>query len=476
MSLRTRLLAGLLGVSAVLLVVLSLVSVIVLRGHLRTRLEGQVVAATVTAARRVVEGDPLAQALTGSTYAVASYSMSSGQTRLVSGDAAEAAAVPGLAQALGKDRLLSYAAQGRTFDLDPSGRHDLIAAAALSPSGMRLVVVAVPLDAVDDPVRHLLISELATGSLLILLLAAGGRLLIAGGLAPLGKMARTAHLVAEGGDLSARMPEGPSEVGRLGAAVNLMLDRIADAFRDRKASEDRVRRFAADASHELRTPLSTISGYAELYRAGAIPAEDLPKIMGRIEAEANRMGRLVGEMLELARLDRGAALALTETDLAEMAREVAADSAALDPAYPVTVDAPPSLVAVADEARIRQVLVNLLGNVRAHTPEGTRATVRLLRAPGGVRIEVRDTGPGMSPDQVERAFDRFQRGEEDLSGGAGLGLSIVKAIVEAHGGRCRIVSSPGGGTSVQITLPTGQKTRARKAAPQKAAMHKATGG
>ncbi|MEV4298555.1 sensor histidine kinase [Microbispora rosea] len=457
MSLRTRLLAGLLGVSAVLLVVFSLVSVLVLRGHLRTRLEGQVVAATVTAARRVVVGDPLEQALTGSTYALAAYDLTEDRAHLVSGDAVDAAAVPGLAEALGKERLLAYAAQGRTFDLDPSRDHDMIAAVAMSPSGLRLVVVAVPLDAVDDPVRHLLISELATGGVLILLLAAGGRLLIAGGLAPLGKMAGTAHLVAERVDLSARMLEGPSEVGRLGAAINLMLDRIADAFRDREASEDRVRRFAADASHELRTPLSTISGYAELYRAGAIPPEDLPKVMGRIEAEANRMGRLVGEMLELARLDRGAALALDETDLAEMAREVAADSAALDPAYPVTVEAPPSLVATVDEARVRQVLVNLLGNVRAHTPEGTRATLRLLRAPESVTIEVRDTGPGMSPEQAERAFDRFQRGEVHLSGGAGLGLSIVKAIVEAHGGRCRIVSSPGEGTAVHIALPAMQK-------------------
>lgn len=410
MSLRTRLLAGLLGVSAVLLVVLSLAGVLVLRGHLRTRLEGQVQAATVTAARRVVEDDPLAQALTGSTYAVAAYDMATGTAHLVSGDADNAAVVPGLTEALGRNRLLAYAAQGDTFDLDPGGENEMIAAAALSRSGLRLMVVAVPLDAVDDPVRHLLVSELATGGVLILLLAAGGRLLIAGGLAPLGKMARTAHLVAEGGDLSARMPEGPSEVGRLGAAINLMLDRIADAFRDRQASEDRVRRFAADASHELRTPLSTISGYAELYRAGAIPSDDLPKIMGRIEAEANRMGRLVGEMLELARLDRGAALALAETDLAQLAREVAADSAALDPAYPVTVDAPSSLVAVVDEARIRQVLVNLLGNVRAHTPEETKATVRILRAPGAVTIQVSDTGPGMSPEQAERAFDRFQRG------------------------------------------------------------------
>ncbi|MEW9528904.1 ATP-binding protein [Microbispora sp. NPDC049125] len=457
MSLRTRLLAGLLAVSAALLVVLSIVSVIVLRGHLLTRLEGQVTAATTTAAKRYIGEEPLSQALTGSTYAVAAYNLTTLRARLVSGDAAEAEAVPPLVEALGKDRLLAYAAKTHTFELDPTGGYDMVAASAVTRSGQRVLVVAVPLDAVEDPVRHLVLSELVTGGALILVLAAGGRMLIASGLAPLEKMATTAHGVAEGGDMSARMPEGTSEIGRLGAAVNLMLDRIAQAFRDRRASEDRVRRFAADASHELRTPLSTISGYAELYRAGAIPAEDMPKVMGRIEAEANRMGRLVTEMLELARLDRGAALERTETDLAEMAREVAADSVALDPGHPVTVNAPPSLVTAVDEARIRQVLVNLLGNVRAHTPEGTPATIRLAESADVVTIEVADAGPGMTRERVARAFDRFERGEEQLSGGAGLGLSIVKAIAEAHGGRCRIESSPGEGTAVRVELPAMQE-------------------
>ncbi|MFC7645350.1 sensor histidine kinase [Streptosporangium lutulentum] len=263
--------------------------------------------------------------------------------------------------------------------------------------------------------------------------------------------------MAGNGDLSVRMPEGPSEIGRLGAAVNLLLDRIAEAFRDRWASEDRVRRFAADASHELRTPLSTIRGYAELYRTGALRTEDLPRIMGRIENEATRMGDLVSQMLELARLDRNAALEPSETDLAEIVRDVSADHTAIDPGSQVVVDAPDSLSAVVDEARIRQILVNLLANVRAHTPEGTTATVRLARTPGGVLIEVSDDGQGMSGDQVARAFDRFQRGEERLPDGAGLGLSIVKAITDAHGGRCWITSAPGEGTSVHVELPAHQR-------------------
>jgi two-component system OmpR family sensor kinase len=433
------------------------VSVIVLRGHLLHRLEGQLLAATATAAKQVTAEQPVSQALTGSTYAVAVFNLRTLRSRLISGDAPEAGVVPTLVLAIGKDGLTQRAAEGRTFRLDPWGKYDLIAAVARAKHGNRLVIVAVPLDAVDDPVRRLVIGELITGGALILLLAMVGSLLISRGLAPLRKMARTAHRVAVGGDLSARMPEGPSEIGRLGIAINLMLDLIGEAFRDRWASEDRVRRFAADASHELRTPLSTIAGYAELYRAGAIPADELPTVMSKIEDEAMRMSRLVGELLELARLDRAATLALAETELAALAREIAADCGAVHPAFPVIVVTPPppdaSVWAVVDGARIRQVLVNLLANVRAHTPKGTPATVRLERVDDLVTIEVEDAGPGMSAEQVSRAFDRFHQGRERPSEGAGLGLSIVKAIVDAHGGQCRITSSPGHGTVFHIELP-----------------------
>ncbi|WP_214108573.1 sensor histidine kinase [Acrocarpospora catenulata] len=448
-SLHTRLLAGLLVISSLLLVVLSLVSAAVLRVHLSDRLEGQLLAATATASRRVEATDTLTQALTGSTFAVVALNLNTQRTRLVSGDAPQAESVPGLVEGIGLERLTAHASAGRVFELGK----DMIAAAARTRIGNRLVIVAVPLDGVEDPVRRLLLAELVTGGLLIALLALLGRLLIVSGLAPLGRMARMALGIARGGDLSARMPEGPSEVGRLGAAINLMLDRISVSFQDRWASEDRVRRFAADASHELRTPLSAVRGYAELYRAGAIPADELPKVMGRIEDEATRMGKLVTEMLELARLDRSAALTLSETDLTAVAREAAADATATDPESPILVDAPSSLVAVVDEARIRQIVVNLLANVRAHTPPGTPAFVHLSRTGDRVLLEIADKGPGMSPEQAARAFDRFHRGEERLSDGAGLGLSIVKAITDAHGGRCWITSTPGEGTTVHIEFP-----------------------
>ena len=211
-------------------------------------------------------------------------------------------------------------------------------------------------------------------------------------------MARTADLVTSSGDLTARMPDSNDdhETGRLAGAINTMLDRIQQAFGARLQSEQKVRQFAADASHELRTPLTTIRGYAELYRQGALGPGELPSAMRRIEQEADRMSMLVAELLELARLDRESSLDLTETDLAALARDAVADARAVEPDRPVTADVPPSLVVTADEPRIRQVLANLLGNVRAHTPPGTAATVRLYPAGDGAVLEVADDGPGMS--------------------------------------------------------------------------------
>jgi signal transduction histidine kinase len=267
-------------------------------------------------------------------------------------------------------------------------------------------------------------------------------------------------------------------VGRLGSAINTMLDRIQQAFGARLRSEQKVRQFAADASHELRTPLTTIRGYAELYRQGALGPDQLPNAMRRIEQEAQRMSTLVAELLELARLDRTSSLDLTETDLAGVVRDAVADAVAVEPERPVRAEAPPRLVAVVDEPRIRQVLANLLGNVRAHTPVTTAVAVRLGELTGGVLLEVADAGPGMPAEDAAQAFDRFHRAAERANGsagapqsgaggagrpgergegnggGSGLGLSIVQAIARAHGGQATLESWPGRGTRVRIWLPT----------------------
>ena len=355
-----------------------------------------------------------------------------------------------------------------------------------------VLVVAQPVDVVAGQVSGIVVAELITGGALILLLALSGRWLIGRGLAPLSEMAGTAQRITTQGDLTARMPDpdGSTEVGRLGAAINTMLDRIQQAFGARLRSEAKVRQFAADASHELRTPLTTIRGYAELYRQGALDDGQLPDAMRRIEQEALRMGTLVAELLELARLDRTTSLDITETDLALLVRDAAADARAVEPARPVRAEAPESLVASVDEARIRQVLANLLGNVREHTPVTTPTAVRLAQVRGGVVLEVADSGPGMAADDAARAFDRFHRGTErhnggpaagpavgygtdngagsasaasahsangnrpaGESGGSGLGLAIVAAIAQAHGGQATLESAPGHGTRVRVWLP-----------------------
>jgi two-component system OmpR family sensor kinase len=355
-----------------------------------------------------------------------------------------------------------------------------------------VLVVARPVAVVTGQVGGIVVAELITGGALILLLALGGRWLIGRGLAPLSEMAGTAQRITTQGDLTTRMPnaDGSTEVGRLGAAINTMLDRIQQAFGARLSSEAKVRQFAADASHELRTPLTTIRGYAELYRQGALDDDQLPDAMRRIEQEARRMGTLVAELLELARLDRTSSLDITETDLAVLVRDAAADARAVEPARPVRAEAPESLVAAVDEARIRQVLANLLGNVREHTPVTTPTAVRLAQVRGGVVLEVADSGQGMAAEDAARAFDRFHRGADrqgseatgpavgygathdtagagtassqsangsrppDESGGSGLGLAIVAAIAQAHGGQATLESAPGHGTRVRVWLPT----------------------
>jgi signal transduction histidine kinase len=415
-------------------------------------------------------------------------------------------------------------------------------------SPVAILFVGEPISSGTAQVRGFIIAELITGAALITLLAVAGEWLIGRGLIPLDEMTRTAKEITSRGDLTARMPDADeqTEVGRLGSSINTMLEGIQHAFGSRLRSEQKVREFAADASHELRTPLTTIRGYAELYRQGALGPDQLPNAMRRIEQEAERMSMLVAELLELARLDRTSSLDLTETDLAGIVRDAVADAVAVEPNRPVRAEAPPRLVAVVDEPRIRQVLANLLGNVRAHTPVTTPVAVRLGPISGGVLIEVADAGPGMSTQDAIRAFDRFHRAAERPAGeaaddgdavekfqdrngngaaragapageqmaarfhgsafrgapvrgpggssingspingspvngsalngsalngsavngasgsgraepertsGSGLGLSIVQAIANAHGGRATLESFPGQGTKVRVWLP-----------------------
>ncbi len=296
------------------------------------------------------------------------------------------------------------------------GRNDT--AGATAPA---IFILAQPVSSDPGQIRGFIIAEVITGAALILLLVLAGEWLIGRGLEPLNEMARTANEITLGGDLAARMTDvnEQTEVGKLGTSINTMLDRIQQAFNSRLRSEQKVREFAADASHELRTPLTTIRGYAELYRQGALGPDELPNAMRRIEQEAQRMSTLVAELLELARLDRTSSLDLAESDLASVVRDAVADAVAVEPERPVRAEAPPRLVAVVDEPRIRQVLANLLGNVRAHTPLTTPVAVRLGQITGGVLIEVADAGPGMSAEDAIRAFDRFHRAQSGVPAAGG---------------------------------------------------------
>jgi two-component system OmpR family sensor kinase len=277
---------------------------------------------------------------------------------------------------------------------------------------------------------------------------------------PVAAMADTAEQIT-GGDLSKRVehPDSATEVGRLGAAFNAMLDRIQEAFRAREASEAKVRRFAADASHELRTPLTSIRGYAELYRAGALAKPDeLQDAMGRIESEAERMGSLVEELLQLARLDQEQEMEFAEVDLGDIATDAVNDARAVEPDRPIAVavegDAP--VVVRGNDPALRQVLANLLGNVRAHTPAGTPASVTVTRNGTSAIVAVADEGPGMEEDVASHVFERFYRADvarTRAAGGSGLGLSIVESIARAHGGSASVASAPGEGTRFEVKLP-----------------------
>jgi signal transduction histidine kinase len=480
LSLRARLLAGLIALTAIFLVVMGVVSTLVL-GTLE---QDQFNAELRREARQpaaYIERAPAG-------YSAAYLSLDTGITgELTPGSVAGAELNQLLEGLAGKPvrEVTAYLNElgriGMPFDLALQGgpavravwRKETISPTArpLAVPGPAIVVIARPVSDIGSHVPALVVAELITGGVLLALLAICGNWLIGRGLAPLDQMVSTADLITSSGDLAARMPdEGDrQETGRLAAAINTMLDRIQHAFGARLRSEHKVRQFAADASHELRTPLTTIRGYAELYRQGALGPDDLPNAMRRIEQEAERMSMLVAELLELARLDRTSSLDLTETDLAALARDAVADAHAVEPEREVTTQLPPSLIVTADEPRIRQVLANLLGNVRAHTPPGTPAMVRLYAESDGAVLEVADLGPGMPADDAARAFDRFYRGNRgdgarahgpdrhpsngSEAAGSGLGLSIVHAIAAAHGGYARLDSAPGTGTSVRLWIP-----------------------
>jgi two-component system OmpR family sensor kinase len=320
-----------------------------------------------------------------------------------------------------------------------------------------VLLIAAPLRDVDSTLHRLVLIEvLVTGAVLIAL-ALVGLWVVHLGLRPLTAIGETAAMIAAG-DLSRRVERDDerTEVGRLGRALNAMLHQIETAFRAREASEQKLRRFVADASHELRTPLSAVRAYAELFKRGAAARpEDLERSMRGIERESERMSVLVGDLLLLARLDEGRPLERTDVDLTHIVKESVDTARMLEPERAIRANLD-QLSVTGDAGRLRQVVDNLLANVRAHAGAGASVDLTLRAEDGFARLEVADDGPGMDAQQLEHVFERFYRADSSRtrsSGGAGLGLSIVAAVAEAHGGRVSAHSSPGHGATFTIDLP-----------------------
>jgi len=330
------------------------------------------------------------------------------------------------------------------------------------------IVVGLPMRDIRITLARLNIVIIVVVALVILLGASIGAGLVRFALRPLDRIRETAAAVTkqplDRGEvtLALRVPPqyatNDSEVGQVGAALNLMLDHVDDAFRSRFESEEKMRRFVADASHELRTPLAAIRGYAELTkRSGGKLSPDLQKALARIESESLRMTTLVEDLLLLARLDEGEALSKEPVDLANIVRDALSDAYVTSPDHDWGAQGVDEAVMVTgDSQSLHQVVVNLLANARVHTPAGTRVEVRVKQSPQKTTLQVEDSGPGIPREDRKRLFERFARADSSRarsSGSTGLGLSIIDTIVKAHGGEVSLSSKPGK-TVFTVTLPT----------------------
>lgn len=320
------------------------------------------------------------------------------------------------------------------------------------------LIVAQPIGNIANTLGQLRLLEILVtvgalaGSVLL------GLWLVRIGLRPLRDVVKTAESIS-GGDLLHRVPNAnpDTEVGQVATALNVMLERIESDFRELQSSEDRLRQFVSDASHELRTPIAAVSGYAQLFSQGAAQRpEDLERVMQGIERESGRMGRLVNDLLTLARFDDGQAFEREPVELVGLVAEAVETARVVGPEWPIQFDAREPVEVLADRDALRQVFDNLLANARAHTAPGTAVHVRVGSENGEAFVEVADEGPGITEEQAKRVFERFFRADPSRSrhtGGSGLGLAIVATIMHAHDGAAKAEPGPRGGARFTVTLP-----------------------
>jgi two-component system, OmpR family, sensor kinase len=499
-SLRTKLVTAVLGLVIAALVAISIASVWILRSYLTTQDD-----TTLTQAISTIDTSTITQP--GKLYPIRGFSnlyvgiqQSGSQLSWANGSGVgvgggQTDPLPDLPTSSG------WAGSGTTAITAPaeSGNQTWRVFATtyqyqvLSPSGTQAetgtLVVAADLGDINQTIRRVAAFDIAISAAIVLALAVVGVAVVRANLRPLEEIEETAEEIAAG-HLNRRVRESDphTEVGSLAQSLNIMLSQIETAFRAQQASEEaahqseeRMRRFIADASHELRTPLTAIRGFAEYYRqrggvetaeelaaangsAGEhLTAEDLDRIMHRVEAEASRMGLLVEDLLMLARLDQQRPLSIKPVDLLTLAADSVQDGRMIAPDRAIDLQVAPgaAFIVDGDEARLRQVITNLVNNALTHTPAGTPVTVRIASGAldsgkPAVVLEVVDRGPGLTPEQAQHVFDRFYRADTArtrATGGSGLGLSIVSSLVAAHGGDVAVRSTPGEGATFRVRLP-----------------------
>jgi two-component system OmpR family sensor kinase len=350
-------------------------------------------------------------------------------------------------------------AEGAPFTIDRKQAHFRVLARLL-PSGAGSAVAAISLEEIEKTLHRLRLLFFFIGFVVLLLIGLLSLAVVRLSLKPLTAVETTADAIARG-DLSARLPEAnpKTEVGRLTDSLNSMLSKIEDAFAARKATEDKLRRFVADASHELRTPLTAIRGFAELHRQGAMEgAEKSAEVIRRIEDESKRMGSLVEDLLSLARLDQAKPIVQSPVDVNQVVNDVIAASSAIFPHQIITALSPTSEVFIlGDSEKIHQAISNLVINACTYSADGSKIEITTQELENQILISVKDDGPGLSDDQRERVFERFYRADTSRvrhgQQGSGLGLSIVDAIMQAHGGSVSVKSELGKGSEFILSFP-----------------------